>query len=69
MLAQESARVRAEAVADAVHVQAAVGHDAMDLLDGQVHGLRDVPETKKWREEEWDADTMNADFEIEIGTF
>ena len=74
MLAQESARVRAEAVADAVHVQAAVGHDAVDLLDGQVHGLRDVPETNKWREGGkeggWDADdAMNADFETEIGTF
>lgn len=51
MFAQESARVRAEAVADAVHVQAAVGHDAVDLLDGQVHGPRDVPETRVvgWR--------------------
>ena len=45
MLAQEPAGVRAQAVADAVHVEAAVGHDAVDLLDGQVHGLRDVPET------------------------
>ena len=44
MLAQEPAGVRAEAVADAVHVEAAVGHDAVHLLDGQVHGLPDVPE-------------------------